>query len=445
MNAPFILLVNPWIYDFAAYDLWTRPVGLLSIASILQSAGCAVHLLDCLDSHHPGLRSLSERSRQKYRNFGQGPYCKQRIEKPACLGGIPRNYSRYGLPPDLVRGELENLPRPDAVLVGSMMTYWYPAVTDCVALVKAVFPGTPVLLGGIYATLCPEHASRNSGADHIVRGPFDAEAMQLLEKVSGKRLAAFQEPPVPRPACELLSSKKVIPLLTSRGCPLRCPYCASRLLQPGFLQRSPREVILEIEHWHVSCGATDFAFYDDALLINPGEHILPLLKMIVERRFRVRFHAPNGLHVAGIDAGLAELMYRAGFKTLRLGLETADPALQRETGNKASRADFGSAARALRSAGFTRDEVGAYILAGLPGQSSASVRGSISFVQEHGIRPCLTEYSPIPGTAFWERAVAASPFPLQDEPLFHNNTLLPCRSDDFTIEDMETLKRESRK
>jgi len=26
-----ILLINPWIYDFAAYDLWVKPLGLLSL------------------------------------------------------------------------------------------------------------------------------------------------------------------------------------------------------------------------------------------------------------------------------------------------------------------------------------------------------------------------------------------------------------------------------
>ncbi len=118
----------------------------------------------------------------------------------------------------------------------------------------------------------------------------------------------------------------------------------------------------------------------------------------------------------------------AGFKTLRLGLESADESLQKATGSKASRDDFTRAAQALKAAGYTDREVGAYILAGLPGQSTQSVRDSIKFVKDHGLRPYLTEYSPIPGTAFWEKAVACSPFPIDKEPLFHNNSLLPCRS-----------------
>jgi len=44
-----ILLVNPWIHDFAAYDFWMKPLGLLYVGAILRAAGYEVGLLDCLD------------------------------------------------------------------------------------------------------------------------------------------------------------------------------------------------------------------------------------------------------------------------------------------------------------------------------------------------------------------------------------------------------------
>ena len=441
---PFILLVNPWIYDFAAYDLWIRPVGLLSIASLLIKSGCEVHLIDCLDSYHPGMHEYSDKRTLQYRKSGQGRFFKQNIPKPACLHDIPRNYSRYGMFPHVFQKELESLPQPDAVLVGSMMTYWYPAVIDCIKIVKQVLPGVPVMLGGVYATLCHDHATIFSGADHIVRGPFNGSIIKKLELIIQKPLLAADYNTVPCPAWELLTSKKVIPLLTSRGCPLQCPYCASRLLWPDFFQREPLTVADEIERCHLTYGTTNFSFYDDALLINSDTHIIPLLESVLERGLQVQFHVPNGLHVRSLEPRIADLMQWAGFKTLRLGLESSDEIFQKKTGNKASCDDFTRAVKALQTAGYTDREVGVYILAGLPGQSVKSVRDSIAFVQEHSLRPYLTEYSPIPGTVLWEKAVACSPFPIAHEPLFHNNTLLPCRSPSFTIDDLEKLKRESR-
>ena len=37
MSKRRLLLINPWIYDFAAFNLWVEPIGLLSIGSILRS------------------------------------------------------------------------------------------------------------------------------------------------------------------------------------------------------------------------------------------------------------------------------------------------------------------------------------------------------------------------------------------------------------------------
>ena len=46
---PLILLINPWITDFAAHDLWAKPMGLLMLASLLREGGCRVSFVDCLD------------------------------------------------------------------------------------------------------------------------------------------------------------------------------------------------------------------------------------------------------------------------------------------------------------------------------------------------------------------------------------------------------------
>ncbi len=94
--------------------------------------------------------------------------------------------------PGVFQHELASLPRPDAVLVGTMMTYWYPAVADCIKSIKNVFPDVPVLAGGVYATLCYDHAAACTGADHIVPGPFNSSAVKTLEAIIHKPLLPLQ-------------------------------------------------------------------------------------------------------------------------------------------------------------------------------------------------------------------------------------------------------------
>jgi hypothetical protein len=68
------------------------------------------------------------------------------------------------------------------------------------------------------------------------------------------------------------------------------------------------------------------------------------------------------------------------------------------------------------------------------------VEESIAWVQESGAKPLLVEYSPIPGPPMFEQAKKMSPFDLGKEPLFHNNSLFPCRWEGFTWGDFRRLK-----
>jgi hypothetical protein len=94
--------------------------------------------------------------------------------------------------------------------------------------------------------------------------------------------------------------------------------------------------------------------------------------------------------------------------------------------NKVSEGEFERAVSHLHEAGFTKKEIGAYILMGLPKQAVNSVMETIEYVGRSGAMPYLAEYSPIPHTPMWETALEHSEYDLSSEPLFHNNTLLPC-------------------
>jgi radical SAM superfamily enzyme YgiQ (UPF0313 family) len=443
------LLINPWIYDFAAYDLWIKPLGLLYIAAVLKKNGLGVHLIDCLDPYNLKMEEIYGAGKISREETGRGHFYQERVVKPERLKRIiKRQFKRYGITPALFEHELSLIPKPDAILVTSMMTYWYPGVFEVIRLAKARYPEVTVILGGVYATICNDHARNFSKADIVLSGPGECEALRIIQQITCKDIQFIPDltdlDNLPHPSHELLSSRTSLPIITARGCPLKCTYCASSQLALQFIKRKPARIAEEIEYFVIKEGTTDFAFYDDAFLYKPEEHAMPILNEIMKRKLNVRLHFPNGLHIRYINHEVAELMMEAGCKTVRLGLETAEPAQQLSTGGKVSSEEFIKAANALKKAGFTDREVGVYILAGLPGQEVNEVYKTIQLVKEQGLKPLIAEYSPIPGTALWEKAVALSPFPITEEPLFHNNTLLPCQGDKFTLNDLELLKQTAR-
>jgi radical SAM superfamily enzyme YgiQ (UPF0313 family) len=325
------------------------------------------------------------------------------------------------------------------------MTYWYTGVRETVAVVKEFFPETPAILGGVYATLCRDHACRWSGADEVFPGAAEAAVLSLVQAHTGWTTTPLFNPDrldsYPFPAFDLQHQIPCVPLLTTRGCPFACAYCAAHLLEPRRLRRSSASVVAELSHWHRQWRVSDFVLYDDAFLADPDGHALPVLEAVVRSGLGVRFHTPNALHIRGITPEAARLLFRAGFRTLRLGLETADFA-DRDFDRKVTAAEFDRALRALKEAGFSGRQVGAYLLVGLPGQAAAAVARSIAAVRRAGITPVLAYYTPIPGTALWDRAVASSRYDLAADPLCANHAVLPCRREPFDWRWLAALKRQ---
>jgi radical SAM superfamily enzyme YgiQ (UPF0313 family) len=427
---PGLILINPWIYDFAAFDLWSKPLGLLYIAGTLRKLGFNIHLIDCLDVHHPGMTSGRATPFPRRQSFGTGKFWRKEVPKPPLLTHIPRPYSRYGITRELFVHELKVMKDPAAILVTSLMTYWYPGVKEVIGLAREIHPGVPVLVGGIYASLCSEHAVEIAGADQVVcktglNATHDVLSALRTCGIEGAK-DTIESDRLPYPAFDMLHGIGYVCLLTSTGCPYRCRYCASQFLNPNFFTRDPHQILEEILYWVNRFQVSDFAFYDDALLVGFDNHLAVILEELIRRDLKLRFHTPNALHVREVTPEIAQLLYLSGFQTIRLGLETSDMEQHDEIDHKVSEGEFEVAVHGLYKAGFTRKEIGAYILMGLPAQSVDSVRKTIEFVGRLGAMPYLAEYSPIPHTPMWELALQHSEYELVSEPLFHNNTLLPC-------------------
>lgn len=454
---PRALLINPWITDFAAYDLWACPLGLLGLGGLLRAGCWDVDYLDFTDRHHP---AIVERRRPE-RGDHSGKYFSEPALRPEAVAWVPLTWRRYGLPPDVAERELAARPRPDVMLVTSRMTYWHPGVTAAIAAVRRQWPDVPVALGGVYATLCPDHARRTSGADVVIEGEAEPRLDEILRALTGRGLALPPElagrdlrdlDALPMPAHDLHTNPRAAAIETSRGCPYRCTYCSSGELVPRFRRKSTEKILAEIEWLVERRGVEDIAFYDDALLLDVERHFLPLADAVAARRWPVRFHTPNGLFTHMITPRVAGAMRAMGMETVRLSLESASPERLAALNRRILPGHFLDAMRCLREAGFRREQIGVYILAALPGQPLAEVREAVDLVIEAGGTPRISEYSPIPKTPEFTRAAAASAerlaamsLPsLADEPLLTNNTIYYMIGEEFAPEELWALKNYAR-
>jgi radical SAM superfamily enzyme YgiQ (UPF0313 family) len=428
-----VLLINPYIYDVAAYGFWSAPLGLLYMGAILRKAGMNVTLLDCLTEHD-----------KKRKGDGRAPFMKERVDNPGATKGLSKRFRRYGMAKEEVVARLAVMERPDVVLVTSVMTYWYTGAEEVVRLVRQVFPGSLIAVGGIYPALCEEHAERRLvEADLIVGANGQGRFYEMVEERQGERLS-FKPGredigDFPYPAFDLYGKRAYVPLLTSVGCVYRCAYCATHYLRSRVVRREPKSVLEEIVYWNKK-EVSRFALYDDSFLAGGEDYAKPLLRGIDRLPFNVSIYNPNALNAALIDGELAALLKGAAFQEVRLGLETADPAVQRATGGKLNRKDFERAVSLLLDAGFSGNVIQAYVLAGLPLQRLEDVKRTIDYAVGLGIKVNLAQYSPIPHTPMFEKYRSIARYPIAEEPLFQNNALFPFAWEGFTDDDMNRLK-----
>jgi len=130
---------------------------------------------------------------------------------------------------------------PDQIYVTSLFTYWSSYVRDAVSFYRSQFPSAHITVGGIYASLQPEHCKEFTGCDEVWSGVHpEAEAFE--------------------PAYHLVKTDFQI-VHASRGCIRRCKFCGTYEIEPDFV---PKDSIAdEIVKNHL-------VFYDNNLLANPN-------------------------------------------------------------------------------------------------------------------------------------------------------------------------------
>ncbi|MBN2243784.1 MAG: radical SAM protein [Acidobacteria bacterium] len=389
-----ILLVNPPIFDFTAYDFWLRPYGMLRVAGRMRHA-CRLSFFDFLDS----------RPRD---SWGRGSYSFRHVSKPKPLGDIPRRYRRYGKPRGEFREFLEK-EKFDAVMVQTSMTYWYPGVREVIEDLRSLQPWARIILGGVYATLCSSHA-RSLGADLVVEGS-DLDHLWNILSIEPEPGLPFQPE----------TGHKYGVLKITEGCPFRCSYCASSIFRPDFFERPTAECLAEMQQL-TRMGVRNIAFYDDALLYRPERGLIPFLEGVSRTGIPVLFHTPNALNARFVTDDLARFMVKAGFASFFLGLESFSDSWNAATGGKVRSEDFIAAVRHLREAGARH--ITAYIIVGHPDSDARSVEQSMVFAHENGARVLLSEFSPIPGTEDGRKSASWADLA---EPLSHNKTAFAIR------------------
>lgn len=209
---------------------------------------------------------------------------------------------------------------PDRVYVTSLFTYSWKPAWEAIGFYKLAYPRAPIYLGGIYASLMPDHA-KQSGAD-LVHGGTIPELDEIL------------------PDYSLLPDWKASILFASRGCVRKCSFCAVPRLEPKLKMLGGIRHLIHPDHKKV-------ILWDNNFLATPNWR--EVLDELSELNLEVDFN--QGLDARLVTEEVAVALGRLKISPVRLAYDSGE-----------MRPHLSRAVHLLAEAGFRKRRILVYCL-----------------------------------------------------------------------------------
>ena len=347
------------------------------------------------------------------------------ITPPLGLGYLSSYLQSKGYTTEIIDGLNRVLSNEDIVkkcsgadVVGiSCMSAYFSEVIDLTRKLKN--RGFKVVIGGPHATALPEETLKETNADYIIIGEGEVSFSEILDNrgtsknlIKSKLIENLDTLPMPdwqkmdprnykkAPHGGLIKKFPVAPVITTRGCPFDCTFCASPLLWERKIRfRSPENVVDEIEYLIKDFGVREIHFEDDNLTLKK-EHIESICKLILKKRIKIAWATPNGVRADTLDIDMLKLMKESGCYYLVFGIESANQSILDRVKKKESLSTIERVVKQANSLGFLTQ---GFFIFGLPGETEQTMLNTIEFAKKIPLsRAQFLILDIFPGSELWD-------------------------------------------
>ena len=382
------------------------PLGIGYLSAILGRDGHQVDILDCvIEDQRP--RKLENKT---YHVGVSWDTIKDRIEKanPDILG-ISCSYS---------------------VDINNAM--------KIAGITKAV-GNIPVIIGGAHSCALPRETLENENIDYVVIGEGEETLSLLLKNIEKRQTPdhidglCFKKggnliinpkqkyiqdlDTLPFPARHLFSmdnyirSKKIhgfqlkrtpyTTMITSRGCPNRCVFCAIHSIWGRkWRPRNPIRVVDEIEHLVKEYGIREIHFEDDNISLNKTR-MAKICDEIVNRKLDISWATPNGISVNTLDRDLIAKMKKSGCYRLFLAIESGNQYVLDHIIKKGLSLDKVKSVNSVLKE-FHIEVNGCFVI-GLPGETRENIQDTIDLAKRLDLDTVgFSIATPYPGSELYD-------------------------------------------
>jgi anaerobic magnesium-protoporphyrin IX monomethyl ester cyclase len=405
-----VLLINPpqTFYPGSEQPAGNLPIGLMYIAAVLQKADVKVEILDA---------------------FMAGTFRKT---------GDALN---VGMPFEQIKQEIE-AKTPDIIGISGPFTCQIENALKLSNLAKEVNPKILTVMGGPHVTLVPQQFLEEAkNVDVAVIGEGEYTMLEVVQAFEGKKqlsqvqgIAYRQNGRVvvnpsrpfienldklPYPAYDLvdieqyLSPKSIgyrsfqdraISMITSRGCPFDCCFCAVHLhMGQKFRAHSSEYVLSHIQYVVDKFKVKNIFFEDDNLTLDI-KRFEAICDGIIERKIKISWETPNGVRADCLNMELLKKMKRSGVSSIFVGVESGDQNVLDKVICKSL--DLKRVVEFAKDAKQIGLKTGAFYIIGFPGETKENMQRTVDFAlklkRDYDVGMHLFMATPSYGTRLYE-------------------------------------------
>ena len=271
--------------------------------------------------------------------------------------------------------------------------------------------GLKVIAGGPLFTAEPDEFG---GVDHLVLDEAELTIPAFLSDLQNGQLKKVYRASgfcdlgdTPTPSWDLVKIKRYasMSIQFSRGCPFNCEFCnVTSLFGHRARMKTPRQVVAELDHMYDAGWRSNIFFVDDNFIGNKQHLKTQLLPALIEWRKDKKgcvFFTEASINLAD-DPELLDMMVKAGFDSVFIGIESPDEASLtecRKTQNK--NRDLLQNVKTIHRAGL--QVMGGFIV-GFDSDTPSTFQRQIDFIQKSGIVTAMVGMLQAPpGTGLFDR------------------------------------------
>ena len=378
---------------------------------------------------------------------------------------------------------------PDVVGISGNFNCNKSFITVCCRKLKEARKDLPIVLGGHYPTNCYSDILKNDpNVDYIILGEGEKVMLQFLEAIRENKFAYIEKHPnivgkknvlsdslnskfsalvqdldeLPPINYELLDcveeyiaksrnvriifqrdvATRAVVMMTSRGCPFSCTYCASHNVHGKKIRAfSVDRVIDEIDQLVEKYDINALIFEDDLFTFS-RKRTIELSRKIYERfgdRFFIEFS--NGIAEAGLDEECIYWMAKAGMKQIHLAIESGNQYVQDEIIKK--RLKLSKVKPVVELLKKYDVNIRAFFIMGFPGETLDMMRDTKNFAKELKVDWAIFSFaSPVVGSELYETARINNQLVSgnSDATTYHEAQL---KTKEWTHKDVEKIQEEA--